>query len=256
MKYIDLSSYMKNDNPQDPPHQRPVITYTDHKGGVPGMLRTFPGMTEDDLPDGEAWSYERVTLSTHSGTHMDSPWHYHHTMDGGKPSLTIDQLSLEWCIADGVKLDFSDKPDGYRIMAADVEKKLEEIGYSIKENDIVFIQSGAGAWINDESFVKRGCGMSREATNFLTARGVHIVGTDGWSWDRPLSFEARDFRETHDTSLIWEGHWAGIDRGYFQIEKLSNLEELPPFGFKAVCIPIKIEKASAAWVRPIAIMED
>ncbi|MBQ7676717.1 MAG: hypothetical protein IJT32_00640 [Lachnospiraceae bacterium] len=54
MKYIDLSSYMKNDNPQDPPHQRPVITYTDHKGGVPGMLRTFPGMTEDDLPDGEA----------------------------------------------------------------------------------------------------------------------------------------------------------------------------------------------------------
>ena len=98
--------------------------------------------------------------------------------------------------------------------------------------------------------------MSREATNYLTERGVHIVGTDGWSWDRPLSFEARDFRETGDASLVWEGHFAGIDHGYFQMEKLAHLDQLPAYGFKVICFPIKISGASAAWVRPVALLGD
>jgi kynurenine formamidase len=51
---------------------------------------------------GLGWAVESLTLTTHSGTHLDAPYHYHPTMDRGKPSLTIDEIPLEWCFNDGV----------------------------------------------------------------------------------------------------------------------------------------------------------
>jgi hypothetical protein len=52
-----------------------------HKESVPGLLSFFPGLKAEDLPDGEAWAVEQVTISTHNGTHLDAPYHYHSTMN-------------------------------------------------------------------------------------------------------------------------------------------------------------------------------
>ena len=48
----------------------------------------FPGLEPQQLPDGQGPAIERVTITTHNGTHLDAPWHFHSTMDGGKPALT------------------------------------------------------------------------------------------------------------------------------------------------------------------------
>ena len=40
------------------------------------------------------------------------------------------------------------------------------------------------------------------------------------------------------------------------MEKLSNLDALPSAGFKVVCFPVKIDKASASWTRAVAIIEN
>jgi len=40
------------------------------------------------------------------------------------------------------------------------------------------------------------------------------------------------------------------------MEKLSNLEALPPAGFVIACFPVKIEAASAGWTRAVAIFDD
>lgn len=45
-------------------------------------------------------------------------------------------------------------------------------------------------------------------------------------------------------------------RGYCHMEKLSNLEALPPAGFEIACFPIKIARVSAAFTRAGAILED
>ena len=100
----------------------------------------------------------------------------------------------------------------------------------------------------------KGCGMGKEATLWLLEQGVKIVGTDAWSWDRPLSFIAKDFSATKDPSLIWEGHFAGIEKEYYHMEKITGLDKLPPHGFKIACFPVKIKGASAGWVRPVAIL--
>jgi kynurenine formamidase len=255
-KFIDLSVAIEHELPSDPPGMLPRIQYMDHKTGAQTMKAFFPDLKPSDLPSGLGWAVEVCTLSTHAGTHMDAPWHYHPYMDNGKPALTIDQMPLEWCMGPGVVLDFSQKPDGYKIMPADVDQALQKIGHTLKPGDIVLARSGADRFWGTPEYLSRGCGFGRESTLHILDRGIHVVGTDAWSWDPPLPLVANRFRETHDPSIVWEGHFAGIEHGYFQIEKLANLDKVPPFGFTFFCFPVKIKGASASWIRAVAMLEE
>lgn len=256
-RFIDLSISIEHSLPSDPPITMPKIDYVDHAQGAEQMKEFFPEMKKHHLPKGLGWALEMMTLSTHSGTHLDAPYHYHPTMDGGKPALTIDEIPLEWCFNDGVVLDFRHKADGNRITPDDIKKELGRIQYDIKPLDIVLIQTGADqAWGTDQYLVK-GAGMDRESTLFLTKQGIKVMGTDAWSWDRPLPFLAKEFQETGDPQVIWEAHFAGIDIGYCHMEKMANLSSIGrPFGFTVCCFPIKIKGASAGWTRPVAIIDE
>ncbi len=101
----------------------------------------------------------------------------------------------------------------------------------------------------------QGCGMGADAMLYLTERGVQVVGTNAWSWDAPFSHTARRWAETRDPVIIWEGHKAGRIRPYYQIEKLTNLDAVPATGFTFCCFPVKIERASAGWIRAVAMVE-
>jgi kynurenine formamidase len=155
-----------------------------------------------------------------------------------------------------VKLDFRHLPDGYVATAEDVANELKRIGHTLSPLEIVVVNTSAGAAYGNPDYVATGCGMGREATLYLTSRGVRITGTDGWSWDAPFVHTAKKYAETKNAKLIWEGHKAGREIGYCHIEKLHNLEQLPATGFKVVCFPIKIKAASAGWTRAVALLED
>jgi kynurenine formamidase len=255
-RIIDISVPLQSDIASDPPSHEPKIAYVDHKQSAPAVCAFFPGLTPADLPDGEGWAIERVDISTHNGTHLDAPWHFASTMDKGKRALTIDEVPLDWCFQPGVKLDFRRFPDGYVATAADVGAELARIGHELRPLDIVLVNTAAGVRYGAPDYVPTGCGMGREATLYLTSRGVRITGTDAWSWDAPFVHTAKRFAETRNAALIWEGHKAGREIGYCHIEKLSNLEALPPKGFMVACFPVKIKAASAGWTRAVAIIED
>ena len=251
-KFIDLSVTIESGLPCDPPAMIPKIMYVDHALGAESMKEFYPGLTEADLPGGLGWAIEIMELSTHCGTHMDAPWHFHPTQDQGKAAMTIDEFPLEWGVANGVKLDFSDLPHGHNITVEDVKSKLEKIGHKLGPGDAFLAQSGAAPYWGSAEYLMKGCGFGREATLWILDQGVHVVGTDAWSWDRPLSFQAEDYGRTKDASLVWEGHFAGIEKGYFQIEKLTNLDLQPATGFRFYCFPVKIKEASAGWSRAVA----
>ena len=256
-RFVDLSISIEPDLPSDPPVMIPKIDYIDHDQGAEQMKEFFPGVTREHLPGGLGWALEFLTLTTHSGTHLDAPYHYHPTMDRGQPSMTIDEIPLEWCCNDGVLLDFRHKGDGERITVEDVKKALERIDYKIKPLDIVLIQTGADEYWGREAYLVKGAGMVKESTLYLLEKGVKVVGLDAWSWDRPLPFLAREFQKTGDPKVIWEAHFAGIEIGYCHMEKMANLSAIgKPHGFTICCFPIKIKKASAGWTRPVAIVEE
>jgi len=127
---------------------------------------------------------------------------------------------LDWCIGSGVKMDFSDKPDGYKITAGDVEMYFRKVGYTPKEGDIVLLQTGADSRWGTAEYLTAGAGMSYAATMWLLNKGVHVVGTDGWSWDVPLPFEGEEFSRNHDASIIWEAHSSGSRQGLLSYRKM------------------------------------
>src|SRR5713226_5759201 len=253
---VDLSIYLENDVVSDPPAYRPKIDYINHQMSVPELVSFFPGLKGEDLPDGEAWAIERVQLITHNGTHLDAPYHFASTMNRGERAITIDEVPLEWCFQPGVKLDFRHLPDGYVATAKDVEAELARIGHALKPLEIVLVNTAAGAAYGRPDYVATGCGMGREATLFLLRQGVRVTGTDGWSWDAPFVHTREKYLKTGDAGLIWEGHKAGREIGYCHIEKLHNLEALPPAGFTVSCFPVKVRAGSAGWTRAVAILPE
>ena len=255
-RMIDLSVAIENDIKSDPPGLEVSIKYVTHKETAPLVAARYEGLKPEELIDGEGYAIEFLQINTHNGTHVDAPWHYASTMDRGKPAARIDELPLDWFYGPGVKLDFRHFPDGHVCSGKDVADELARIGHELKAGDIVLVNTSAGLRFGQPDYVKAGCGMGREATLYLTSRGVRVTGTDCWSWDAHFSHMARRYAETKDVGVIWEGHKAGREIGYCHIEKLHNLESLPATGFVVSCFPVKVKAASGGWTRAVAILED
>ena len=162
-RFVDLSIYLENDVLSDPPPLAPKITYQKHADTLPEFMAMIPGTQPEDYPDGEAAAAEWVTLTTHNGTHLDAPWHFHPTMDGGQRAITIDEVPLEWCFNPGVKLDFRHFEDGYVVTAADVEAELKRIDHELQPFEIARKPLRPVRHLLDRAGLPRGDGLDQVA---------------------------------------------------------------------------------------------
>ncbi len=145
-----------------------------------------------------------------------------------------------------VVLDLRHKKPGEKISAQDLEGALGRIGYVLKPFDIVMIMNGRDRDLGSTEYFEQP-GMTRGSTFWLVEQGIKVIGVDMYGLDRKFEDMAREFQETGDGRgrVIWEAHFAGIEREYCQVEKLANLDKIPrPTGFKVACFPIKVRGAS------------
>jgi kynurenine formamidase len=185
-----------------------------------------------------------VVTNDHVGTHCDARRHIVPTAGGA------DTIPLDWCISDGVLLDFTDAKPGYIITADDVQAALRRIDYAVKERDIVLIHTGAGAYNTEERYRTDHPGMSAEATRWLIGQGVRMMGCDAITFDPPVwaMFEQKKF---------WEAHRVMWDEEYWHLENLMNLEQIGrPHGFQLNVLPVKWVGTTAAPVRAVAVIEE
>jgi kynurenine formamidase len=185
-----------------------------------------------------------VVVNDHVGTHCDARRHI--VPDAGG----ADTIPLDWCISDGVLLDFTGAERGHGIGAAEVEAELDRISYELKERDIVLIHTGAGAYNTEERYRTDHAGMTAEATRWLIERGVRMMGIDAITFDPPVwaMFERQQF---------WEAHRVMWDEEYWHLENLMNLEQIGrPHGFQLCVLPIKWVGTTAAPVRAVAVIDE
>ncbi|MBA4544307.1 cyclase family protein [Thermoactinomyces daqus] len=249
---IDLSDRLSNETSryEIKEHQ---IHYHDHKQGI-HLPKKILGLDQKYWPDGLAWATETVILNTHSGTHVDAPYHYGPISDG-KPARTIDQVPLHWCYGDGVVFDMRHKKIGEGITQEDLQKELDRIGYKLKPYDIVLIHTGASKHFGTPGYFFKQPGLTKGAVEWLIDQGIKMIGIDAWGIDRPLDRMAEEAKKGE--VQFWEAHLVGREKEYCQIEKLANLDQIPkPFGFKVSAFPINIANASAGWSRVVAIIEE
>jgi cyclase len=205
------------------------------------------------LPDGEFLNNDTLTLTVHTGTHIDAPSHYGSVAryrDGGP--RTIDQLPLEWFEGPGFVLDLTSAGAGVAD-AEQVKEALRRIGYAPTPGDIALLKTGADHLVGTPAYFSDFTGLDGSAVHFLLDQGVRVIGTDAFSLDAPFPYILRTFQETGDRNVLWPAHLAGREREYCQIERLANLDELPhPFGFSVSCFPVKIRNSGAGWARAVA----
>ena len=174
----------------------------------------------------------------------------------------LEAAGLEWpadgldhhiCFGDGVVLDMSSRADGEAVDVADVEGELGRIGHELAELDIVLVRTGRDAHYGAPGYMALGPGVTLAATRWLWERGVRVMGIDAWGWDAPLHMQAQEALERDEPGVFWAAHQA--DLPYSQIERLVNLDQLPPTGFKVACFPLRIVGGSGAPARVVAILD-
>ena len=223
-KIVDLSHLIVSDPPDLPglPAQR---------GQLPGprqrCARVRAGASRSTAAcccASEGPAGERLSIGTHSVTHLDAPYHYNSTIQG-RPSETIDELPLDWFFAPGVVVDALGREDGDAVTA-------EQMQAGIDGRRARAASPGHRPGAHRHRPLLRPARLhaprSRrhaEATRWLWEQGVRVMGIDAWGWDAPLRMQAELARERNEPGIMWAAHQ--VDLPYSQIERLTNLAALP-----------------------------
>ncbi|PZM96702.1 MAG: cyclase [Actinobacteria bacterium] len=257
MRIIDLSWPIDAAGWEPEPISHQVLSPADGARHMAEEMREHFGIDFDvaALPDGELLSIDTLTLTTHTGTHVDAPSHYGTVTTYGTPRH-IDQMPLDWFFRPGIVLDLRGHPPG-AVGPEVLEAEFARIGRRPRELEIVLLHTGADRYAGTERYFTDFVGLDGKATDLLLDLGVRVIGTDAFSLDAPFVNMIDRYRRTGDPEVLWPAHFAGRRREFCQIERLANLDALPaPFGFTVACFPIKIAGAGAGWTRAVALLDD
>src|SRR3989338_9694691 len=215
------------------------IERVSHKEGVEKfnrviMSKTFKGklryllgkriLKKEDLPDEEFLSLDVVHSPVHVGTHLDYSYHYGSKSEG-RPSKTAEEIPLEWCYCDGVKLSLTHKKPNEAITTQDLELALEKIKYALKPQDIVLLHTGADKLYGWPKYFSEYPGVDISAIDYLLDRGIKIFGVETMGIDRPYKFMLKEFLE--EKNSLYPSYFYIRKREFIHIERLTHLEAIP-----------------------------
>ncbi|MDC7222192.1 MAG: cyclase family protein [Spirochaetales bacterium] len=170
---------------------------------------------------------KRLTLFSHTGTHMDAPYHL---LEKGP---TLDDFPLDHFTGRAFMLDASE--EGGLIEVDRIRTSAGEIGKA----DFLLIRTGWSAYWGRADYFGRFPVLSEEAARALVELDLKGIGLDCISAD-PMG------------STRLPNHKILLGAGMVIVENLCRLEELPREGCHFSAFPLKIERADGSPVRAFA----
>ncbi|MFL6424401.1 MAG: cyclase family protein [Nitrososphaeraceae archaeon] len=200
---------------------------------------TFPGYPMPNLIkwskfDTQGYVSEVMFLSTHTGTHMDAPFHFNPN------GQTIDQVEVKRYICNNAILIKIQKNANEMITGDDIIRNSK---YEIKEKDTVVFSTGWERQIKQkDNYLKNNPGLSKDAVEYFVEKKVNAVAIDCPSIDIGT-----------DSGFI--AHKMLLSNEILVIENLCNLYRFNNEKFTLLITPLKLAGASGSPIRAIGIEE-
>jgi kynurenine formamidase len=200
-------------------------------------IPTFPGSPS---PQFIPWStikedrfnLELLFLSSHTGTHMDAPYHF--VKNGAK----IHQIPVARLFGNAILIKLSKGKD-QAITKNDLVSFERKNGKIPASSSIVFF-TGWQKNLNQDFYFHNNPGLSKSGAEYLAAKKINLVGIDSPSIDL-----GKDKKFTVHKILA--------KNNILIIENLSNLNKITSGNFNFVILPLKLKDATGSPVRAIAI---
>jgi kynurenine formamidase len=206
---------------------------------VSDKIPTFPGSPQPSFIPWEnvkedGYNLELLFLSTHTGTHMDAPYHF--LEKGAK----IHEISLKKLVSETVLIK-SKKKDGESITKTDIQKFEKKHGKIASFSSVIFY-TGWQRNLQKKYYFTKNPGLSVSAAKYLASKKINLVGVDSPSIDL-------------GTDSKFSVHQIFAKKGILIVENLANLEKIKSSKFHLVVLPLKLKNATGSPVRAIAFVE-
>ncbi|GAC1655208.1 MAG: cyclase family protein [Candidatus Dormibacteraceae bacterium] len=184
----------------------------------------------------------RVTLGTHTFTHVDAPSH----MIPGGAALDAVPLSSFW--GEAAVIDLRDRGDSEPITADDFERR----GAHVASGDIALLATGLElrhSW-RTRDFWLHSPYLDRSACEWLLHRGVKATG-----YDFPQDEVIRRLPDPRLTLHDFPAHEILLGNGVVQVEYLANLHLLSQPRVLFFAMPLRLGAIDGGPCRAFALEE-
>jgi len=192
-----------------------------HAGMLVWSTHERPSMeTVESLHAGAVNRVTHLSLTTHTGTHVDAPYHF--LSDG----VTTDGLALEALLGPAQVLDLTGRVE---ITADD----LRQAGVGSVAR--VLLKTDNSRWIRTGPIPEVPAHLTEEAAKYLVERQVTLVGIDGLTVDAPDSVAA---------------HRVLLEAGVIILETI-DLSAVAPGDYELACLPLRLVGLDGAPARAV-----
>ena len=206
---------------------------------ISNKIPTFPGSPQPNFIPWEkikddGYNLELLFLSSHTGTHLDAPYHF---LEKGSK---IHEISLKKLVSEAVLIK-SRKKRNETITKTDIQKFEKKHGKIASFSSVIFL-TGWQKNLQKKYYFTKNPGLSASAANYLTSKKVSLVGIDSPSIDL-------------GTDSKFPVHHIFSKKEILIVENLANLEKIKSSKFHLVALPLKLKGVTGSPVRAIAFVE-
>lgn len=199
-------------------------------------LMTWPGdpgieiVPSSRLDKGDPANVSQLRLGTHTGTHVDPPWHF---VEGG---ATVDQLDLSVMCGEAFVANLGDAS------GAVGPAVFEAAGIPVGVERVLLKTQNSSLWrTRPMVFPDEAVSVSGEGAAWIVERGIKLVGIDFLSVEAEKSTD----HATHKTLL---------GAGVVVVEGL-DLDAVAPGMYDLICLPLRIEGGDGAPARAVLLQK-
>ena len=203
------------------------------------QIPTFPGSPQPNFInwetlDKDGYNLELLFLSSHTGTHIDAPYHFL------KKGQKIHQIITRRLVTEAILIRIR-KGANQSITKTDIKKFEKKYGV-IDEGSTIIFHTGWQKNLKKELYFLKNPGLAVSAARYLVSKKINLVGIDSPSID--LGKDSK-FSVHH---ILAKG-------GILIVENLSNLEKIHSEKFHLIVAPLKLKNATGSPVRAMALTD-